>query len=544
MRALLPVAHVLLVTQALRTLGPLVWSSPETLAWAGACLTGLLALLLALSHTSMALLLLIAQGMRQWIGMVSELSGALTCVAGLSLLLLLAYARQLARPCVPLVAWRPVEAGRTLRAMLLTGAAAGALPLYFTVGAPLLGILLLTWGALLWASVPRTEPLVRVLAGQLGRGAVLGVVTLLLLECGGRMVFNAPPPGKLFEPHPNRVVTLRPDSTQQVLLPGTPPVYFPVSISAQGLRDREFAAKQEGERRYIALGDSITFGWGLPVEESFPKQLERAYKAAGENVSVVNAGIPGYGPWQSLAWLAEEGAAYQPDGVVFCLFPANDTSNELDRVGRRLRSYNPVMAAEWWRLENAMLAPMRVDRWLRDSSRLYQALTRLGDSGMGPAAHLGLRLRWLQLTQAPWRPPTESGYPSLELCREQSYASLDVAIRLTVGSVREMKAHCDARGWDFLVAVVPSHFAISKPHYDAARARSGMAVYPYEAHRETRIFEAALAAEGIACLSMTDEFLSHPDTSVFYIPKDGHLSSLGNRRLAERAHEALAAAGQ
>jgi acyl-CoA thioesterase-1 len=41
------------------------------------------------------------------------------------------------------------------------------------------------------------------------------------------------------------------------------------------------------------LGDSLTAGYGLPVEEGFTHQLEVALKAQGFNVTVLNAGVSG-----------------------------------------------------------------------------------------------------------------------------------------------------------------------------------------------------------------------------------------------------------
>jgi acyl-CoA thioesterase I len=43
----------------------------------------------------------------------------------------------------------------------------------------------------------------------------------------------------------------------------------------------------------VALGDSLTVGYGLPQAQSFPAQLEAALKAHGHDVTVVNAGVSG-----------------------------------------------------------------------------------------------------------------------------------------------------------------------------------------------------------------------------------------------------------
>jgi len=46
--------------------------------------------------------------------------------------------------------------------------------------------------------------------------------------------------------------------------------------------------------RIVALGDSLTAGYGLPrAAEAFPARLEAALKARGHDVSIVNAGVSG-----------------------------------------------------------------------------------------------------------------------------------------------------------------------------------------------------------------------------------------------------------
>ncbi len=43
----------------------------------------------------------------------------------------------------------------------------------------------------------------------------------------------------------------------------------------------------------IAFGDSLTAGYGLPLTESYPAQLEQALLAKGYSIKVVNAGVSG-----------------------------------------------------------------------------------------------------------------------------------------------------------------------------------------------------------------------------------------------------------
>lgn len=43
----------------------------------------------------------------------------------------------------------------------------------------------------------------------------------------------------------------------------------------------------------LALGDSLTAGYGVMAPDSFPAQLERALKAKGHDVRMINAGVSG-----------------------------------------------------------------------------------------------------------------------------------------------------------------------------------------------------------------------------------------------------------
>jgi acyl-CoA thioesterase-1 len=95
--------------------------------------------------------------------------------------------------------------------------------------------------------------------------------------------------------------------------------------------------------RIVALGDSLTAGLGLPVEETFPAKLERALNAKGIAVEVANAGVSGdtaSGGLARLDWSVPEGT-----NAVILELGANDmlrgidpsrTRQALEQIVRRL----------------------------------------------------------------------------------------------------------------------------------------------------------------------------------------------------------------
>lgn len=78
----------------------------------------------------------------------------------------------------------------------------------------------------------------------------------------------------------------------------------------------------------VALGDSLTAGYGLPAKDAFPAQLEALLRQKGEDVRIINAGVSGdttAGGQARLDWSVPEGT----DGVILEL-GANDALRGLD----------------------------------------------------------------------------------------------------------------------------------------------------------------------------------------------------------------------
>jgi acyl-CoA thioesterase I len=88
------------------------------------------------------------------------------------------------------------------------------------------------------------------------------------------------------------------------------------------------AVAQTSPIRLVALGDSLTAGYGLPESAAFPTVLERALKAKGYNVEIANAGVSGdtaSAALDRLDWSVPDGT----DGVIVEL-GANDMLRGLD----------------------------------------------------------------------------------------------------------------------------------------------------------------------------------------------------------------------
>jgi lysophospholipase L1-like esterase len=156
-----------------------------------------------------------------------------------------------------------------------------------------------------------------------------------------------------------------------------------LSTNSQHLRSRNPAdsvgPKQPGALRIVCLGDSVTFGFRVPVVWPdkpteydpdwlpFSMLLEKQLKEAnpGRQIDVVNMAVPGYTSHQGLAWLRRDLNTLNPDLIVVS-FGWNDAS--LSDVPDRA-----AVNTSW---------PAVGTRWLIDHSQAFAHATRWLRSGL------------------------------------------------------------------------------------------------------------------------------------------------------------------
>jgi lysophospholipase L1-like esterase len=90
-------------------------------------------------------------------------------------------------------------------------------------------------------------------------------------------------------------------------------------INSEGFRGAERSASADRATYLIlCIGDSITFGFGVDQNDSWPEQLARRLREhhPGPAFEVINAGVPGWSWLQGLRFLEMRGLDLDPDFVV------------------------------------------------------------------------------------------------------------------------------------------------------------------------------------------------------------------------------------
>jgi len=118
-----------------------------------------------------------------------------------------------------------------------------------------------------------------------------------------------------------------------------------VKINSHGFRDREYRpVKPKDVYRIGIIGDSITFGMFLELEETYPKRLEKLFEREGMRVEVLNLGIGGYDTAQEVAFLEKTGLQFSLDEVIvgYCMNDAGVASANL-RYIQRVAAYDSAI---------------------------------------------------------------------------------------------------------------------------------------------------------------------------------------------------------
>ncbi len=149
----------------------------------------------------------------------------------------------------------------------------------------------------------------------------------------------------------------------------------PVVVNSAGLRDSSLQATvlQRGHS-ILMLGDSMTFGFGVAVEDAYPAKLEQILRLKyNDNVQVLNAGVPTYSLGQSFAGLKRYHELFNPALVTVCWIPWV--------VGRELD--------EWDYLNGYNVSSSQKDK-------LYVVGNNIFESDLAPGSRLNRADLWTQ----------------------------------------------------------------------------------------------------------------------------------------------------
>ncbi|MES1240537.1 MAG: GDSL-type esterase/lipase family protein [Acidobacteriota bacterium] len=273
-----------------------------------------------------------------------------------------------------------------------------------------------------------------------------------------------------------------------------------VETNRAGLRGPEVGPKPAGGLRLLAVGDSFTFGVGAEQEETWPARLERRMR----DVQVLNAGAPGFGVPDEVAWYEAHGIGLRPDAVVVAVFLANDLQDASPD--------QPRVAV----VDGSLVVPGETGglrRWLYYHSHLFRLLK---------SSVLEGRVRSLLGLREPWA--------RRELRAELSLyePTLPEGMKKGAEATEEAVARLASRGVPAVAVLIPSLPQVDPRRWTALLGQFGLDPAGYDSRRPNRLFREIFERHGVPVLDLTDTF----ETAVrqgqrIYYPIDQHLTPAG-----------------
>jgi hypothetical protein len=347
-------------------------------------------------------------------------------------------------------------------------------------------------------------------------------VSLLLLEVGLRLFLfeHSPLNLDIYRLDEHGLLGLRPGVTRRQV---SPEWDVTVTINAEGLRDRSKPVLGRNGL-ILAVGDSMQFGWGVELSQSYLYLVEEGL--ASDSVRVVKAGIPGTGTSDQARWLQAYGNRYSPRLVIVSFFVGNDFVDcQMGGVPQQFTVQHGLMVRRTLDNEGGFRLSEVTD-WLKRSSMVAQ---------------LTAQLVWT--LQQRFIPAKDRRIPGLTAQDKWLWEFFKIHLRelppetkqgidLGLAALDEIHGWAEQRGIPVLLIVIPRSFQVFE--WDLAKFLDAYRLTneQLDLDRPQRVLREWASARSVSVLDLLPGFReyhrAHPDDLLYHHP-DSHLNVNGHR---------------
>lgn len=262
-------------------------------------------------------------------------------------------------------------------------------------------------------------------------------------------------------------------------------------------------------RLVVLQGDSFAYGVNVAPSNTIAAELERRL---GANYGVMNFGVAGYGPDQSLLQLKRTVIQLNPETVALTLFPANDFA---DLVKNRLFTVGT----------DGRLIPTRTNVLLEKMPawRSMFVLETLYDDLRHRKSRNEKLYRFLLCDTCDADLPINGASPSSQAKMAMMRAVL-----------REYRDILKPHRIPLHIAIIPSFESMVNPDFFTRKGVNGKALFANEAWAALICRE-----EGINCIDLTPRFKAWPNPPELFDSKEHHLSPRGYAEVAAVLYEMM-----
>jgi hypothetical protein len=326
------------------------------------------------------------------------------------------------------------------------------------------------------------------------------------------------------------------------------------STNSLGFRGHEL--RPDPDVRVVVYGDSNIQASFSDLQATFPYRLEQELQAlTGKDVEVINGGVVGMGPDQSLLRLEREVDELEPDVVIFDVFADNDFG---DLIRNRLFDLDPsgnlVLTAHQRTVDGHLIRAyersfLSTLLTVRAAGRLWHAVRPgAGEHGVGRIDTGKKMLEYLLEENARQYAVYESSGPGqyshfadlydADVAVHPRSESATAKIRLMDAVLRQASETARSAGARFFVVIQPSQIDLTK---NSMLSYEDLGQYPdYRPDNLSRVVENILARRRIDGISLFHAFSAQSAEDLYFKGDDDHWNDAGQSLAAKLTAERLA----
>ncbi len=330
-----------------------------------------------------------------------------------------------------------------------------------------------------------------------------------------------------------------------------------VEISPAGIRDQVYAPGEPPESTYriVAIGDSFTFGWGVPSENAWPNVLEQLLNQKLKTkpspvvmkYEVLNFGLPGASPREYEASAAKAIEHFRPNLLIVGILQADDLIQSCEQQPPRIplsARILDVFIPSFRRMFRESQPPTPMESY-RKTFRLSQQYIRSQFTSEQKRRYNALSLQVQQFFEDGLLNPalvqrsiTVPHHFELPMKSDEAWRSR--AKERLSESLASIQKSCAARNCQMVVAIIPNGPYVSKS------AAQGMQEVGYSVPESLlttdvpdEIVRGVCKELSIPCYEQTAEFRQLKQDC--YFPLDGHFNEIGHETFAKNLARSLTA---
>lgn len=294
-----------------------------------------------------------------------------------------------------------------------------------------------------------------------------------------------------------------------------------VQISSQGLRDRDYPLEKPLNITRIAMiGDSFVFGFGVELNESITKLVERKLNAGGKHTEVMNFGVSAYGTEQEYITLKNDVLQFDPDIVVIGFFP-NDIK---ENVKFNLFDYGNGTLAEG--KKHPVTLPQKIRNMVSWHSHLYS----LFYFSVMENQKLASVLIKMHIINKPFVDPSQDF--NVLLYSKEETPEFSLAMEKTEALLAEMSQTLKKGKIGFVVLLIPTREQVDPWKFSGFAKKNNLKEGNLNTTKVQQSLTPFLKKEGAIVVDPLSEFRSQNQNNSFYFTIDGHWNERGNELAA------------